>query len=132
MTDLVIDSTKVKAVEAIEQFTGPTDEAIVPGVYCRLNTTTGKITKGNASSAAEARKLGVCISNLAGRVTVLRKGIVFLDDALDALTYDDDVFLSNTDGTLADAAGTVSLIVGTVVPLYGYLPNAKKGLRLDL
>ena len=132
MTDLVIDFTEVKAVEVIEQFTGPTDEAIVPGDYCRFDTTTGKITKGKGTTAAEARKGGLCISELAGRVTFVRKGIVFLGAALDALTYDDDVFLSDTDGTLADAAGTVSLIVGTVVPLYGYLPNAKRGLRLDL
>jgi hypothetical protein len=132
MTDLVIDSTLVRAVEVIEQFTGPTDQDIQPGVYCRLDTTTGKITKGNGTTAAEARKGGVCISVLAGRITFVRKGIIFLDDALDALTFDDDVFLSDTDGVLADAAGTVSLIVGTVVPLYGYISGAKKGLRVDL
>ena len=131
MPDLVIDSTKVKEVEVIEQFTGPTDEDIQPGQYCRLNTGTGKLTKGNATSAAEARKFGMCINNLAGKITVLRKGIVFLGAALDARPFDSDVFLSNTDGALADAAGTVSLVVGTVVPLYGYSPY-KKGLRLDL
>jgi hypothetical protein len=41
------------------------------------------------------------------------------------------VYLSNTDGTLADTAGTVNKVVGTVVPLYGHLP-AKKGLRVNL
>lgn len=131
MTDLVIDSTKVKEIEVIEQFTGPTDEDIQPGVYCRFNTSSGKITKGNATSAAEARKGGICINNLAGKITAVRKGTLFLGTALDALTFDDDVHLSNTDGVLADAAGTVNLIVGTVVPLYGYA-TYKRALRVDL
>ena len=39
-------------------------------------------------------------------MTVVRKGWIDMGDALGDLTYDDDVFLSDTAGTLADAAGT--------------------------
>lgn len=134
MTDLVIDSTKVREIEVIEQFTGPAAEAIEAGDYVRLNPTTGKIEKGNATTAAEARKGGPALTSAVqanDTITFLRKGIVWVGDALDALTFDDDVFLSNTDGTLADAAGTVSLVVGTVVPLYGQSAY-KRGLRVDL
>jgi hypothetical protein len=53
-------------------------------------------------------------------------------NALSALTYDDDVFLSDTDGTLADAAGTVSKIVATVVPGYAAIATYDKLLRVDL
>ncbi len=134
MADLTIDSTQVREVEVIEQLTGPAEEALALGDYARLNTSTGKLEKGNGTTAAEARAGGVVIQAAETAdltATILRKGIVFLGDALDSLTFDDDVFLSNTDGTLADTAGTVSLIVGTVVPLYGYA-TYNKGLRVDL
>ncbi len=134
MTDLVIDPTKVREIEVIEQFTGPAAEAIGAGQYVRLNTTTGKIEKGNATTAAEARKGGLALNSAVqanDTITFLRKGIIWLGDALDALNFDADVLLSDTDGTLADVAGTVSLVVGTIVPLYGQSAY-RRGLRVDL
>lgn len=137
MTDLVIDATKVGVVrvpgQAYETFTVPLGEAMTVGQYGRLNTTTGKAEPGNATVAAEARSGGILISkDGAGKVgTFLRKGILDLGTALDALTYDDDVFLSNTDGTLADVAGTVSKIVGTTVPGFGDV-TPRRLLRVDL
>lgn len=133
MADLTITAADVAAVKIIEALTGPAAEDITAGQYVRLNTTNGKVEKGNASSAAEARKGGIALNSAdAGfPVTMLRKGVVDLGAAVDALTYDDDVFLSNTDATLADAAGTTSLIVGTIVPGWGET-TADKLLRVDL
>jgi hypothetical protein len=51
-------------------------------------------------------------------------------DALSGIAYGVSVSLSDTDGTLADAAGTVSTVVGKVVP--GWAGSAKKLLRLSL
>lgn len=126
--------TEATPVKIIEQFTGPAAEAFAIGEAIRLDTTTGRLTPANGSSAAEARIKGIALraATTAGEtVTILVKGYLDLADALDALTYDDDVFLSNTDGTLADTAGTVSTIVGTVVPAFG-VTTPDKLLRIDL
>lgn len=131
MANLTVST--IRPVQVIEQFTGPAAEAITAGNYVRLNVTTGKIEKGNGSTAAEARKGGLALNTAAAgeTVTSVRKGLIDLGNALGDLTYDDDVFLSDTDATLADAAGTVSLIVGTTVPAWG-ATTADKLLRLDL
>lgn len=131
MANLTVST--IRPVQVIEQFTGPAAEAITAGNYVRLNVTTGKIEKGNGSTAAEARKGGLSLNTASAgeTVTALRKGLADLGNALGDLTYDDDVFLSDTDATLADAAGTVSLIVGTTVPAWG-ATTADKLLRLDL
>ena len=131
MANLTISA--IRPVSVIAQSSGPAAEAISAGQYVRLNTTNGKVELGNGTTAAEARKGGLALGAAATgeTVTFVRKGIVEVGNALSALTYDDDVFLSDTDGTLADAAGTVSLIVGTVEAAWG-ATTADKLLRLDL
>ncbi|MBP6471232.1 MAG: hypothetical protein KBE23_06545 [Chloroflexi bacterium] len=133
MTDLVIDYTLVREIEVIEQFTGPADETVDPGQYARLAPATGKLTKGNATTAAEVGAgEGICITRQVNTITVLKKGILWLGDGvLDALNFGATLYLSNTDGVLADTAGTVSKVVGTVVPLYGH-STFKKALRVNL
>lgn len=133
MTDLVINHTLVREVEVIEQFTGPADETVEPGQYARLAPATGKLTKGNATNAGEVGTgEGVCIVRQVNTITILKKGVIWLGEGvLDALNFGAPVYLSNTDGTLADSAGTVNKLVGHVVPLYGHSP-IKKGLRLNL
>ncbi len=131
MANLTISA--IRPVTVIERFTGPAAEAITAGQYVRLNVTTGKIELGNATTTAEARRGGLAETSVgAGQtVSVIRKGLVDVGNALSALAYDADVFLSDTDATLADAAGTVSLVVGTVFPVWG-ATAADKVLRLDL
>lgn len=132
MTDLVIDYTKVREIEVIEQFTGPADETVNPGQYARLAPATGKLTKGNATTAAEVGSgEGICITRQVNTITILKKGVIWLGDALDALNFGAAIYLSNTDGTLADTAGTVSKVAGHVVPLYGH-STFKKALRVNL
>lgn len=131
MANLTVSA--IRPVQVIEQFTGPAAEAITAGNYVRFSVTTGKIEKGNGTTEAEARKGGLALNTAAAgeTVTAVRKGLVDLGNALGDLTYDDDVFLSDTDATLADTAGTVSLIVGVIVPAWG-ATTADKLLRLDL
>lgn len=133
MTDLVVDYTLVREIEVIEQFTGPADETVEPGQYARLAPATGKLTKGNATTADEIGSSGgLCITRQVNTITILKQGILWLGDGvLDALDFGATIFLSDTDGALADAAGTVSKSLGTVVPLYGHSPF-KRGLRLHL
>ena len=125
--------SEVAPVKVVEQFTAPAGEAITKGQAVRFDTSTGYFTKANGSAAGEARIKGIALETVvAGQpLTAVVKGILDLGDALDALTYDDDVYLSDTDGTLADSAGTVSVIVGETVPGLGHT-TPDKLLRIDL
>ncbi len=132
MADLVI--TTCRPVKVIEQITAPAAEVVTAGTYVRQSTTTGKLEKGNGTIAAEAKVGGIAIqsaetTNLT--ITAVTKGWVDVGDALSAVDYDADVFLSNTDGVLATTAGTVSRVVGKVVAAWGNT-TADKLLRLDL
>lgn len=138
MANLSITAANVAAVSTpgglYEAVTGPAAEAISAGQYCRLNVTSGTIELGNGTTAVEARSGGVAIStaNAANvTITMLRKGYIDVGNALSSLAYDADVYLSNTDGTLSSSAGTVSLVVATVVPSYG-ATTAEKMLRVNL
>lgn len=123
----------VRPVQVREQFTGPVNEAVTVGQYVRLNTTTGVIELGKGTTAAEARKGGIALHAAAAgeTVTAVRKGILDVGEALVGLSFDADVFLSDTDGTLATTQGSELLVVGTVVPGWAST-TADKLLRLDL
>ena len=101
------------------QRTFEAEERINIGQWFRINPTTGKATLANATVAGEAGPtVWLCIDGArhAGMgVTGLRGGLVDGYN-LDALTYQQQVFLSNTDGAAADAAGTVSTPIGRVEP----------------
>lgn len=133
MADLSITATAVKPVLVLEQFTGPAAEDISAGQYVRYNTTSGKVELGNGTAAAEAREGGIALETVkAGQtVTAVRQGIIDVGNALSALGFDANVYLSDTDGTLADAKGTVERIVGQVVPAWA-ATSADKLLRVDL
>lgn len=123
MTDLAFSTGDVAPVKIIEQFTGPTNEAITPGQVVRYDTTGGFITSAKATEAGEcAYPLGVCIGTAVGSavtVTAVKRGILNMGTGLGDLTYADIVYLSNTDGKMADAAGSVSTVVGYTIPAHG-------------
>ena len=130
--DLTITPADVAVVELIEAITGPEAETLAAGQYARLNTSSGKIEKGKGTTTAEIRKGGIVVKREAdGMVTLLRKGTVDVGDALSALTYDDDIFVSDTDGTFADTAGSETLIAATVVPAWT-ANTPDKLMRFDL
>ena len=118
MADIaLVTANKVEVVESIVQMTLPAAEAITAGMAVRLDTSTGKFTKAKGSDAAEARIYGVATKTVAAGlgVTAIRKGV--MDGfALAGLNYDAPVYLSDTDGTLADSVGTVTIAVGRVIP----------------
>ena len=138
MADLSIAEADVGSANLIasETLTLPGDSAALkPGDMVKINTSTGEFTLANGSSAAEARVFGMLITGAhrAGdAVTAVQRGTVGLGASLDALTFDDIVYLSDTDGVLADAAGTVSVVVGRVVPHFAGSNTASKLLKLEL
>lgn len=113
----LVTNGHLSTVESIVQRTLTAAEAIAEASMVRLDTATGKATPSNGTTAPEARVFGIALRAAAAGepVTIIRLGLV---DGLDlsALGYDADVFLSDTDGRLADAAGTVSKVIGKVIP----------------
>lgn len=78
-------------------------------------SSTGKWTLANATTAALARNAYVATRTVKSgeSVTAVREGLLDGYD-LSGLAYNAPVYLSDTAGTLADAAGTVSHIMGYV------------------
>lgn len=115
----LVTAARVRVVESLEQMTLPTAEAIIAGQAVRIDTTTGKFTLANGTSAGEARIYGVATQSQAAGlpVTAIRRGV--LDGYNITQAYDAAIYLSDTDGMLADAAGTVSTVVGRVIPATG-------------
>ena len=133
MTDISITATDVALIEAMEKKTAPAAEAITAGQIVRLDTSTGKFTPSNATTSGEGRAYGIAVTSAAAGITLtaVKRGILDLGDALDDLDYDADVYLSDTDGVMADAAGSVEKIVGVVDSMFGHT-TADKALRIDL
>jgi hypothetical protein len=97
MADIaLLTADKVEVVVPMEQFTGIAAEAIEAGAPVRLDTSSGKLTNANGTTAPEARIFGIALKSVpAGMaVTVMLRGI--LDGyALAALAYDAPVYLSS-------------------------------------
>jgi len=114
----LITANRVEVVETTVQMTLPAAETITPGQAVRIDTTTGKFTAANGTAAGEARIWGIAVGThqvTAGLpVTAIRIGV--LDGFTFSQAYDAAIYLSDTDGRLADAAGTVSVIVGRIIP----------------
>lgn len=110
------------------QMTAPFAETCAIGQCVRIDTSTGKWTLAKATDTSENRIYGILVSkDQAGAVgTAVRKGV--LDGfAVSGKDYDAPLYLSDTDGTVADAAGTVSTVLGRVVPAF----NTSLGTAAD-
>lgn len=91
---------------------------LTAGEVVIIDPTTGKLKAARGTTAPLARVYGITLRSVKAGfgVTVLRSGILDGFD-LSGLDYDDPVFLSDTaGGILADAAGTVSTVIGRVIP----------------
>ena len=123
MADLTVVAAEVAPILVFEQVTLPAGEAIDAGDIVRMDVSTGYATLANASSAAEGRILGMAINSavVGQAVTIVKRGIVDVGDALISETMDDLIDLSNTDGQMDDGAGTPTTVVnvGRVWPAFG-------------
>lgn len=136
MTALTITGTDVHLVvgDNEHQITAPCGEAFDAGQYVRLDGSTGKLVLGNASASGEVGYGFISLVKCAaGETATAVRGpcVISVGEAVAALNYGAAVYLSDTDGTLADGAGTVSTVVGHVVPGWAYT-TADKLLRIDL
>lgn len=134
MTNLTITASAVAIVKEIESVTLPAGEAVTAGQAGRLIVASGLVGLGNATTKAEARIIGVAARSsrfVNEAVTFLKRGYLDLGSALDAIALDAAIYLSDTDGTLADAPGTIALPIGRVVPAFGQT-TADKLLYVDI
>lgn len=124
---------RVEVVESDIQQTSVAAEAITAGAPVRDNAS-GLFTNANGTDATEGNVYGVATKTVAAGlpVTAIRKGVI--DGWSNLPAFGAAVYLSDTDGRLADAAGTVSVKVGRVIPGTAELLGAanKKLLFVDL
>ncbi|MEB2351865.1 MAG: hypothetical protein OZ924_10670 [Burkholderiaceae bacterium] len=141
MADLaVID--RVRLIEPLgerAEVSVPAGAALAPGAPARFDAN-GKAIAADATVAGNAAAYGLNATRGVNQANitcqVVRRGKVALYDAnganvLAGLAYGAQVFLSNTPGRLADAAGTVSVAMGRVVPFWSANPP-EKVLELDV
>lgn len=141
MADLaVID--RVRLIEHLgerAEVSVPAGAALAPGAPTRFDTN-GKAVAGSAAAAGTADIYGINATRGVNQANItaqiVRRGKVALYDAAGAnvlagLAYGALVYASNTAGRLADAAGTVSVVVGRVVPFWSADPP-EKVLELDV
>ncbi len=142
MADLVLTAKatadrEVRVLESWQQFTYPAAELILEGAPIRLDvtaTTGGRWMNGNGTVAAEARVLAIAThrADVGVALTGIKKGVLDGYDLTQA--YDAPIYVSNTDGKLGDAAGTVSTLAGRVIPAFATTRGtaADKLLLVDL
>lgn len=98
----------------------PAGAALAPGAPARFDDD-GKAMAASAAAAGTADVYGVNATRGVNQANItcqiVRRGKVALYDADGALVY-----ASNTAGRLADAAGTVDVPLGRVVPLWSSNP----------
>ena len=138
MADITIDQAKVEAEEVIEKSSSiPVGEALERGDYAIIDPASGRLVKGSGADAAGSRDGGLVLkgqSVVGLPAAILRKGTMWMGDALAALAFDSDVLLSDTGGLSATPAdSTTGKVVGTVVPVFTKADGtADKMLRVDL
>lgn len=130
MSNLTV--TVCRPVLVLDQFTGPAVEAITAGQWVRLDPSTGKIALGKATDLNEAAPGGIALSAAAAGavLTVVTAGIVDIGDALGTINFGANIYLSDTDGTLADGTGTKTKVVGRVEPGWAHT-TVDRLLRID-
>jgi len=135
MADLaLVTAGQLRVEESLEQDTLPAGVAIAAGQSVKKDATTGRWILADASAAATANAYGMAVRSVpAGLpVTAIRRGVVDGFD-LDDIDYGDPVYLSDTAGAAADAAGTVAKVIGEVTAVHSQLlgDSPDKLLRVD-
>jgi hypothetical protein len=118
MADLALTAAQVRVTKGnCEVHTGIASAAITVGQPVYIVTATGKYAVADANGASPLNTVrGIALNTAAAgkAVDVLVRGFLY-GFTLTAVDYGAQVFVSDTAGSLADAAGTASLPVGRCV-----------------
>lgn len=119
MADIALTAAQIGLVDPTKAvlFDGIATETLTKG-QALYQTTSGKFGIADANVANKQQVRGIALQDAgAGQgVTMLIKGACY-GFTLTSQSYDDPVFLSDTAGSLADAAGTLEVPVGVVTSL---------------
>jgi hypothetical protein len=115
MSDIALDTTRELNVvfaetAEIRDFREAETLAIGDVVYL---SSTGKVAKADANAAGKQQARGIVVKRQGTTVSVMKRGYLGGFD-IAGLAYDAQVFLSDTAGKLADAAGTLPVPCGRV------------------
>jgi len=119
MADIALTAAQVEPIDLMsaEILSGIAEEAITQGQVVYM-TTTGTIGVADANAAGKQQARGIALSAVgAGQaVDYLKRGRVagFTVSGVDCSA---PLYLSDTAGALADAAGTMSVVCGIVVAM---------------
>jgi hypothetical protein len=133
MTDIALTAAQVSLAFPNAQTNEIVDfiatEAITKGQAVYL-LTTGKVGVADANASGKQQFRGIALANAAAGkpVSVLKKGVLY-GYTISGLNADAMVYLSDTAGALADAAGTMTVVCGRVISLTD--PSLTKVLYVD-
>lgn len=132
--ELTVVAANVLPVDIIEKETRPASVAINAGQLVREDAN-GRWAIANATTAPNAgNRIAMAINTASAleAITAIYKGLVNLGGtALDAVANDAPVYLSDTPGTPATSAGTVSKIVANVTSVKSSTVQQDKLLRMN-
>ncbi len=101
-----------------EQLTLPVGATVRAGAAVRIDVN-GKFVEADGTTAGNADIYGIAIRRavVGQAVTAIKRGILGGFD-FTSQAFNGDIFVSDTAGSLGDAAGTSSKKVGKVVPIH--------------
>ena len=113
-----------------ESYNVTTTMSGVAGHALYQDPTTGGYGLAKAAASGTAGFRGIALEDflVSGCISMLRRGHLY-GYVLTGMSYDDPVYLSNTEGMLDTAAGDVSVIVGRVVSVND--PSKEKVIYID-
>lgn len=135
MADVVlVTAGQLRVEESLEQDTKPAGVAIAAGQSVQEDGTTGKWALADASAAGTSNPYGMAVKSVPVGlpVTAIRRGLIDGFN-LDDQDYGEQIFLSNTEGGIADAVGTTTAYVGEVTSIHTHRLGGtpEKILRID-
>src|SRR5512140_2380980 len=110
MANIELDTAnRLEGVESRRQHTAVALEAISCGAPVRIDPTTGEFRNGNGTDMTEGAIYGIALKTVADgeALTALAEGV--LDGFTLAGNFNAPVYLSDTDGRIADSAGTKTI-----------------------
>jgi hypothetical protein len=133
MADIALTAAQIAAVKPeISEIIDVTLAATVTkGQALYLVAASGKYGVADANDSGKEQVRGIALKAGAAGETIpmLKRGPV-AGFTISGMNYDAPAYLSNTAGALADAAGTMTVVVGRVIPLNDS-PTFSKVLWVD-
>jgi len=120
MADIALTAAQIAPVHPLQAivYSGIAASAITKGQPLYQVVATGKMAAADANAANLQQVRGIALNAASAGDTVdyLQTGHMY-GYTLTSQSFDDPIFLSDTAGSLADAAGTLEVPVGVVVAL---------------